>query len=111
MSFACSSRTPAGFDYPIGVLSSPLLKVLFHTFHAHGVPLSELFSWSKAEGFFRTFPCSFAVCFPTFLAEFKNPAKDKNCCFEALIPEPDSALKEVIKLLLKSLLLSQGLRL
>lgn len=41
-------RTPAGFGYPLGVPHSSRRQVLFHTLGAHGVCLTELFSWLKA---------------------------------------------------------------
>jgi hypothetical protein len=43
-----SSRTPAWFDYHLSVHRSPEYQVLFHTWGAHGVSLTEPFSRLKA---------------------------------------------------------------
>lgn len=41
-------RTPAGFDHPLGVRHSFGRQILFHTWSAHGVCLTEHYSWLKA---------------------------------------------------------------
>jgi hypothetical protein len=44
----CISQTLVGFVYPLSVSFFPIPQVLFHTWNAHGVSLSELFAVLKA---------------------------------------------------------------
>lgn len=64
-----SSRTLAGFDYPLSVRHFPFPQALFHAWSAHGVTLTELFALLKA----LTFSSSLLPC-PLF---FNPPANSQ----------------------------------
>lgn len=88
----CISQTLVGFVYPLSVSFFPIPQVLFHTWNAHGVSLSEPFAVLKAV----TLPSPLLLCgsFAGSVRITNNSMKTGNWRFGVLFLEQSSTLYE-----------------